>query len=81
MEGGAPLVPAVDGEADVAYLPGGCWVRVASEGAGGTLVEVGSVSAEAAEVKSIRHVYVPNESGGLALSRVGFSKITALGDE
>ena len=62
-----------------AHLPGGCWVRVGEdkEASGGTVVEVGSIAPEAAEVKSVSHVYSP--SG--ALSKVMFSKVTALEEE
>jgi hypothetical protein len=76
LDGGAPLVPkASDGE-DVAYMPGGCWVRVgsASDEGGGTIVEVGSVCPEALEVKSMIHHY---DAAG-ALSKVSLSKVTAL---
>ena len=79
LEGGTPLVPASGENGDVAYMPGGCWVRVAPRQGGGTLVEVGSIAAAAGEVKAITHAYDPVAGGGsgLQLSKVEFSKITA----
>jgi hypothetical protein len=85
LEGGTPLVPDGKGGAagDVAYMPGGAWVRVAPLGAdkAGTLVEVGSVNPEAAEVKTITHEWTPDAQstgGAMSLSKVRFSKITAV---
>ena len=52
LDGGSPLVPSADGGDDVAYLPGGCWVRVERKEGGGAMIEVGSLSVEAAEVRT-----------------------------
>ena len=79
VAGGAPLVPAADG-ADVAYLPSGCWVRVAGGEDGGVLIEVGSLSVDSAEVKAISHEYA-KDGDDYRLSRVLFEKIEAAADE
>lgn len=74
VQGGSPLVP--EPSPCVAHLPGGCWVRVSlEEESDCTLVEVGSLSPEAAEVKTISHIY--NMETG-SLSKVMFSKVTAV---
>ena len=70
VSGGSPLLPQ-----EAAFLPGGCYVTVVDQRAsGGTLqVEAGSVAAEAAEVKLMRHEW---GSDG-ALARLAFRTIVA----
>ena len=68
IEGGASLVPPGG-----VYLPGGCWITVDKDDNGAKTIEVGSVSAEAAEVKAIGHVF----SGDGALRSVYFRKTCA----
>lgn len=83
VEGDAPLIPsASEGDQSIAYLPGGCWVRLskvwttaAGELEPGLEVEVGSLAVEAAEVKAISHAF----SAAGALSRVRLTKILAVG--
>ena len=79
VEGGAPLVPSADGDdEDVAYMPGGSWVRIGGGKNGKRkIIEVGSVAAEAAEVKVIRHEYEKVEAA-FALSKVVFEKVQAM---
>jgi len=88
IEGGAPLVPtAAEGEdaGRIAYLPGGCWLRIAKAwttagGDGypipvpGIELEVGSLAVEAGEVKTISHAF----SAAGELSRVRFSKVVSV---
>lgn len=82
IDGGAPLVPPPSGETadvDVAHLPGGCWVRVARRGCGGADIEVGSLSVEAGETKTVTHEFMAEEGGGggFRLGRVRFGKVVA----
>ena len=84
VEGGAPLIPGNprdDTSTRIAYLPGGCWLRIAkawTRGDGGfetgIELEVGSLAVEAAEVKAISHAF---SSDGV-LRRVRFSKVVAV---
>lgn len=84
IEGGAPLVPPADeAGVDVAYLPGGCWVKIARQPAGGAHIEVGSLCVEAGEVKTVTHEFEPAEASGkkdgssFRLSKVVFGKVEA----
>lgn len=85
IEGGAPLIPGRHTDDDtstrIAYLPGGCWLRVAkawTRGDGGyesgIELEAGSLSPEAGEVKTISHAF---SSDGV-LRRVRFFKVEAI---
>ena len=67
-------------------MPGGCWARVVDadtpEGVDrGLLIEVGSLSLESGEVKTLTHSFMGSKQGGLSLASVVFSKVEAIDDE
>jgi hypothetical protein len=75
LEGNAPLLPT-----EATFLPGGCWARVVDlEGpdGGGLMVEVGSLSVEAGEVKTVSHAFVGSLERGFGLCSVTFGKVEA----
>jgi hypothetical protein len=81
VQGNTPLLPT-----DAAFLPGGCWARVVDREAadglgGGLLVEVGSLSVEAGEVKTVSHAYVGSKESGWGLSNVMFNKVESVEGE
>lgn len=81
VEGNTPLLPR-----EATFLPGGCWARVEDGGSadglgGGLLVEVGSLSVEAGEVKTVSHAFVGSKERGWDLSAVTFGKVEAAEDE
>jgi len=43
--------------------------------------QVGSLSVESGEVKTVTHAYAAAADGGLALASVVFGKVTAAGEE
>lgn len=55
VAGGSPLLPKA-----ATFLPGGCYVTVVKASDGALQVEAGSCSAEASEVKSVRHSWSPD---------------------
>mmetsp|Transcript_21333 Transcript_21333/g.40840 ORF Transcript_21333/g.40840 Transcript_21333/m.40840 type:complete len:367 (+) Transcript_21333:77-1177(+) len=63
VEGGASLLPPRDDK--IAFLPGGCWVQVVDEEGGSRCVKVGSLSADAGEMKVLSNYY-KEQGNGLA---------------